>query len=155
MPLTKSFDFAENAYENALNTIDAQGVEVELNWNAMKNLNVSANYTFTERKGDNAIRIPKHKINADFGYTFSDRIYASLQYSYTGSRSDTDFNAFPAIDVPLEAFSLVNLYASHECIQNRLKVFVNMNNILNQGYTEVLGFTTLGRNLLMGFSLSL
>jgi len=149
------YDLVENRYKNALNTIDAQGVEIELNWNTTDKLALSANYTFTERKGDNAIRIPKHKINTNVAYAFSDRFYASLQYSLTGSRSDTDFNTFPAEDLPLEAFSLVDVYVSHECIQNRLKVFLNVNNILNQNYTEVLGFTTKGRNLMMGFSLNL
>lgn len=149
------YDLADNLYKNALSTIDAQGVEVELNWNATDKLDLSANYTFTERKGDNAIRIPRHKVNTNLAYAFSDRIYVSLQYSLTGNRSDTDFNSFPLVDVPLEAFSLVDVYISYECIQNKLKVFLSVNNILNQNYTEVLRFTTKGRNLMMGFNLNL
>ncbi|SIS64717.1 vitamin B12 transporter [Zobellia uliginosa] len=149
------YDFATSGYKNALNTIDAQGVEIELSWKATDKLNFDANYTFTERKGDNAIRIPKHKVNANLGYAFSDRAFASLNYSLTGSRTDSDFNTFPSTIVPLDSFSLVDLYLSHECIENRLKVFLNVNNILNQEYTEALGFTTKGRNVMIGFSLNL
>ncbi len=149
------YDFVTSSYKNALNTIDAQGVEVELSWNATDKLNFDANYTFTERKGDNAIRIPKHKVNANLGYAFSDRAFASLNYSLTGSRTDTDFGTFPSVDMPLDSFSLVDLYLSHECIENRLKVFLNVNNIFNEEYTEVLGFTTKGRNVMVGFNLNL
>ncbi|CAZ94129.1 TonB-dependent receptor plug domain-containing protein [Zobellia galactanivorans] len=149
------YDNATSSYKNALNTIDAQGVEVELSWKAADKLNFDANYTFTERKGDDAVRIPKHKINANLGYAFSDRAFASLNYSLTGSRTDSDFSTFPSTIVPLDSFSLVDLYLSHECIENRLKVFLNVNNILNQEYTEALGFTTKGRNVMIGFSLNL
>ncbi|MDO6517138.1 TonB-dependent receptor plug domain-containing protein [Zobellia uliginosa] len=149
------YDFATSGYKNALNTIDAQGVEIELSWKATDKLNFDANYTFTERKGDDAVRIPKHKVNANLGYAFSDRAFASLNYSLTGSRTDSDFNTFPSTIVPLDSFSLVDLYLSHVCIENRLKVFLNVNNILNQEYTEALGFTTKGRNVMIGFSLNL
>ncbi|MGP1990303.1 TonB-dependent receptor plug domain-containing protein [Zobellia laminariae] len=149
------YDNITSSYKNALNTIDAQGVEIELSWKATDKLDFDANYTFTERKGDDAIRIPKHKVNANLGYAFSDRAFASLNYSLTGSRTDSDFNTFPSAIVPLDSFSLVDLYLSHECIDNKLKVFLNVNNIFNQEYTEVLGFTTKGRNVMVGFSLNL
>ncbi|WP_289040301.1 TonB-dependent receptor plug domain-containing protein [uncultured Zobellia sp.] len=149
------YDNITSSYKNALNTIDAQGVEIELSWKATDKLDFDANYTFTERKGDNAIRIPKHKVNANLGYAFSDRAFASLNYSLTGSRTDTDFGTFPSVDLPLDSFSLVDLYLSHECIENRLKVFLNVNNIFNEEYTEVLGFTTKGRNVMVGFNLNL
>ncbi|SHI96603.1 vitamin B12 transporter [Pseudozobellia thermophila] len=149
------WDLVGNGYANAENTIDAQGVEVELGWKASKKLNFGANYTFTERKGDNAIRIPKHKVNANVGYALSPKTFASLGYSLTGSRTDTDFASYPTVDVPLDSFSLVDLYLSHECIDNKLRIFLNASNILNEEYTEVLGFTTRGRNIMLGFNLNL
>ncbi|NNE77356.1 MAG: TonB-dependent receptor [Pricia sp.] len=149
------YDLAENRYQNSESTIDAQGVEVEFSLNLSEALDFTTNYTFTERKGDNAIRIPKHKINAELGYAFSSGTYASLQYNQTGRRSDTDFSRFPSVDVPLEAFSLVHLYLSHECIKDKLKFFLNVSNIFNDEYTEVIGFTTKGRNFMVGFNLNL
>ena len=112
------------------------------------------NYTFTERKGDNAIRIPKHKVNATFSYTFSEKTNASLSYQYTGDRFDTDFSSFPSVDMALEPFSLVNLYAGHQ-ISNNFKVFINAENLFNEDFVEVLGFTTRGRNISVGFNLTL
>ncbi|WP_394750630.1 TonB-dependent receptor plug domain-containing protein [Spongiimicrobium salis] len=148
------FDNTAFGFLNAEDTIDAQGVEVEVDWNPADELQFSANYTFTERKGDNAIRIPKHKINATLAYDFSNRTNASLAYTYTGDRSDTDFSAFPSVDVPLDAFSVVDAYIGHEILANKLRVFLNANNLLNEDFQETLGFSTRGRNFRIGMNLT-
>ncbi len=149
------YDNATSTFNNAENTINAQGVEVVFTWMAAKNSTFTANYTYTERKGDNAIRIPKHKLNAVFAYSFNERASASLGYALTGERSDTDFSDFPFVDIPLKSFSLVDLYLGYEIIPNRLKVFLSANNLLNETYTEIIGYTTKGRNVRMGFNLNL
>ena len=143
--------FVNGQYENISDEIDAKGVEVEVGWNLTSALELDVNYTFTERKGDNAIRIPKHKLNAVLGYTLSEKTFISLDYSYTGARTDTDFNTFA--DVNLDPFSLVGSYISHEVITDRLKVFLNANNVFNTDFTEVLGFTTRGRNFRIGMNI--
>ncbi|NJB72009.1 vitamin B12 transporter [Saonia flava] len=142
-----------NGYENIEGFIDAQGAEVELDWNLLETLKWSANYTFTERKGDNAIRIPKHKINTSLGYKLSDKTHASIAYSYTGNRLDTDFNTFT--DVALSPFSLLDFSINHTIIPNKLNVFLFANNLLNEEYLEIIGFTTKGRNFRIGMNLSL
>lgn len=147
--------YGANGYENASNTIDANGLEVNLDYSPTNNVSLTANYTLTERKGDNAIRLPKHKINASLGYSFSKKTSASLTYQLTGERTDTDFGTFPSADVDLDAFSLLGFYMSHQLVENKLKVFVNANNLLNSEYTEIFGFTTKGRNIRLGLSLNL
>lgn len=138
---------------NVADEIDANGVEVEATWLPLSNFRVNANYTFTERKGDNAIRIPKHKANVSVWYQFCESTNASLSYAYTGERFDTDFSAFT--DVVLAPFSILNLSVQHELIKNKLNVFVNADNLLNEDYRELLGFTTRGRNFRVGLSLNL
>ncbi|MEK6155632.1 TonB-dependent receptor plug domain-containing protein [Flavobacteriaceae bacterium 3-367] len=138
---------------NAEGTIDAQGVEVEVDWSPVEELQLNANYTFTERKGDAAIRIPKHKINASLAYAITEGTNASISYALTGQRTDTDFNTFTTVE--LDAFSLVDVYLSHELLDKKLKLFVNASNLLNETYTEVIGFTTRGRNLRIGMQLRL
>lgn len=138
---------------NVADEIDANGVEVEATWLPWNNVSVNANYTFTERKGDNAIRIPKHKVNLSLWYQFSESTNALLDYAYTGERFDTDFNTFS--DIALEPFSLLNFAIRHELIKNKLNVFLNADNLLNEDYRELLGFTTRGRNFRLGFSLNL
>lgn len=147
------FDDVNFQYLNAENTVNAQGVELEMEWQPIQSLSLSVNYTFTERQGDNAIRIPKHKINTVIGYSFSEMTVASFQYGYTGKRTDTDFNTFT--DLSLEPYSLFGAYLSHSAIPGRLKVFFKIDNIFNTSYTEIIGFTTRGRNIAMGINLTL
>lgn len=137
---------------NLADEINANGVEVEAIWLPITSLNVNANYTFTERKGDNAIRIPRHKANLSVGYELGQTTDFSLTYAYTGERFDTDFTTFT--DVSLDAFSLVNLYIGHELIPNKLNVFINAENLLNEEFTEVIGYTTRGRNFRIGMNLN-
>ncbi len=146
------FDSASSQYQNALNTIDAHGIEGEISWLLTEKLRLEANYTFTERKGDNAIRIPKHKVNSELAYTFSDKTYASLNYALTGERRDTDFTTFT--EVTLQAYSLLGAYFSQVILPNRLKVYLDGFNLLNTSYTEVLGFSSRGRNISLGMRLS-
>jgi len=138
---------------NVADEIDANGVEVEATWLPLSNFSVNANYTFAERKGDNAIRIPKHKANVSVWYQFCESTNVSLSYAYTGERFDTDFSTFT--DVALDPFSILNLSVQHELIKNKLNVFVNADNLLNEDYRELLGFTTRGRNFRVGLSLNL
>lgn len=138
---------------NVADEINVNGVEVEATWQPLDQLALNGNYTFTERKGDNAIRIPRHKINITADYQICDTTNISFGYAYTGERIDTDFTTFA--DVTLDAFSLVNLYAEHEIIPKKLKVFLNGTNLLNEEFTEVFGFTTRGRNISAGLNLSL
>lgn len=138
---------------NIADEIDANGVEVEATWLPWSKLSVNANYTFTERKGDNAIRIPKHKANVSLWYQFCESTNVSLSYAYTGERFDTDFITYS--DIALEPFSLLNFSVRHELIPNKLNVFLNADNLLNEDYTEIIGYTTRGRNFRVGLSLSL
>ena len=147
------FDNISFQYLNAENTIDAQGVELEVQWIPIKDLQIDANYTFTERKGDNAIRIPKHKANLLAGYNFSERTFLSASYSYTGERTDTDFNTFTEVD--LDPFSLFGLFFSRQLIEDKLSFNFTVDNIFNTSFTEVIGFNTRGRNMRLGFSLNL
>ena len=147
------YDNITGTYGNASETIDAQGAEIELNWQPNDKIRLSSNYTYTERKGDAAIRLPKHKVNAALGYAFSKKTYASIDYRYTGQRLDTDFNTFS--DIALEPFSILNINAEHEILPNRLKFFLGISNVFNAEYTEIIGFTTRGRNIRAGFTITL
>lgn len=147
------FDNVAFQFLNAENTIDAQGVEFEVEWRPVDKLRLDANYTFTERKGDNAIRIPKHKVNVLAGYNFSDRTYFSASYSYTGMRTDTDFNTFT--DLELDPFSLFGLFFSHSIIDGKMGINFAIDNLFNTEFTEVIGFNTRGRNMRLGINLTL
>ena len=147
------FDFSLG-YMNAENKIKTQGVEIEVNAKPIENFKLEANYTFVENKDEVAVRIPKHKFNLQLGYDFSVNTFASLSYQYTYDRTVNDFSSFPSTQVVLDTFSLVNFYFTHN-VKDNLKVFVGVDNLFNEDFQEILGFTSKGRNARLGFQLSL
>jgi len=142
---------------NISDEIDVNGIEAEVFWNAHDELGISANYTYTNRKGDGALRIPENKINAALSYAFSDRMNASLRYQYVSSRTDRVFLLPPQTpyNVDLGSFSTVDLYFSKKVLKEKMTLFLNVTNLLNEEFTEVFGFTTKGRNISAGFNLTL
>ncbi|NER11976.1 TonB-dependent receptor [Leptobacterium flavescens] len=147
------FNTFQGEYQNVATEFTVQGAEVELSAKPFDKATFSANYTFTEQKDRVAVRIPKHKANASFGYNFTERTFASVNYQYTGNRIDTDFSTFE--NVELESFSILDLYFSHQVLENKLKVFANVGNLFDEEYTEIIGFTTRGRNVRIGMLLNL
>mgnify|MGYP003630929824 CR=1 FL=1 len=141
------------AYENALTNATVQGFEFEAEINLVKDLDFSANYSFTEVKDGLRLRVPKHKANASLGYSFSKNTFASLNYQFVGSRTDLDFSIFENVD--LSSFSLIDLYFSHKIIKNKVKLFTSITNIFNEDYFEILGYTTKGRNVNLGLNITL
>ncbi len=136
-------------YLNATDKLHARGVEVEVKASPIEKLSVTANYTFTEYKESLARRIPKHKGNLQLGYDFCETTFASLSYQYTHDRFESDFVPF------LDSFSLFNLYVSHTALKNKVKFFGGLDNVLNEDYQDVPGYATKGRNVRLGFQLSL
>lgn len=146
--------YGQDGYYNVEEEFTVNGVEVELTSTIVENLQFSANYTFTELKEKVALRIPKHKINANVSYNFTPKNYVGLSYQYLSDRLDKDFTAFPALDVDLKSFSLVNFNFGREIMKDRLAISGGISNILNEDYEEVLGYTTKGRNFRLGFRLN-
>ena len=142
-------------YLNATDKLHTRGIELELRTQVHDKLSLTANYTFIEHEEAVAVQIPKHKANLELGYDFSNRTFASLSYQYTHDRLTNDFSTFPATPVNLESFSLVNLYASHSTDGGKIKFFAGIDNLLNEDYSELYGFTSLGRNVRIGFRLDL
>ena len=148
--VTLDFTTFESEYQNDSGEFKVNGVEVEMTSQLAEGLNLSANYTFTERKDGIIFRAPKHKANVNLGYTINDGTYLSLNYQYTGERTATAFNADFTERLLLESYSLLDLNLNHTIIKDRLKLYGTVSNIFNEEYQEVFGFSTLGRNYRLG-----
>ena len=136
-------------YLNAADELNAKGVELELNATPIEKLSIEANYTFVEYKEALARRIPRHKANVQFGYEVSNTTFTSLSYQYTHERFENSF-------VPLlESFSVLNFYISHTALKSKVTFFGGLDNILNESYEDVPGYSTKGRNVRLGFNLTL
>ncbi|WP_405414253.1 TonB-dependent receptor plug domain-containing protein [Maribacter sp. Asnod1-A12] len=142
----------ESQYRNAAETAHFDGVEVGLNSGLANGLTFDANYTYTNSKEGLALRVPKSKINATIGYVIKENTFLGLSYQYVSDRTDIDFATFS--DVTLDSFNLANLQLKHQFCTN-LSAFLAVDNLLNEEYTELVSFTTKGRNVRLGFNLSL
>ena len=150
--LEENFIAFTTEYQNTTEDFTARGAEFEFSYTLIEKLSLSANYTFTEYDRT-MLRLPKHKVNSRIGYDISKKTFAAVDFQYTSSRFDRDFSSFPATDLILDGFSLVNLYGSHQ-FSKRLKAFAGLDNLLNETYTEIFGYTTKGRNVRLGFTLN-
>ena len=142
----------ESQYRNSANAAHFDGVEVGINAIPFKDLTIDANYTLTNSKEGLALRVPKNKVNATIGYTIADKTFLGLSYQFVSDRTDTDFVTFT--DIELDSFSLMNLQMKHQ-FSNNFGAFIGVDNILNEEYTELVDYTTRGRNVRLGFKLSL
>jgi len=140
----------ESEFQNLTETTNFNGVELEVQAQPVENLNLTANYTYTDGDDGLALRIPQSKVNGTLGYDFGTHTFASISYQYVSDRDDTDFATFSPVD--LEAFSLVNLYAKHD-LCDTVGFFLALDNVFNTDYVEVTSFTTRGRNLRFGMQL--
>ncbi|WP_203255728.1 TonB-dependent receptor plug domain-containing protein [Hyunsoonleella ulvae] len=142
-----------STYENATTDATVHGIEIEAQIDLIDDLSISTNYTFIEVKDGIRLRIPKHKANASIGYAICESTFASLNYQFVGERTDTNFSTF--VNEDLSAYSLIDLYFSHKILKDKVKVFANITNLLNEDYFEILGYTTRGRNVSLGLNLNL
>ncbi len=153
-------DSEGSGYKNVTDQFRAEGVEVV--WNAKclnDKLALRANYTYTKIDSDllasKRVRIPEHKINATLGYQCTPKTFTSVSYQFTEDRKDQFFNTatFVSEAVQLDAYGVLDFYASHKIIDN-FTIYATITNITNEAYQEVIGFSTQGRNVRLGINLS-
>ncbi len=144
-------------YANTDEDFTASGFEIVADVALTKNLKFLVNGTYTKVEEDLNLRIPEIKVNAAFNYQVNDKTFMSLNYQYNDDREDAFFNStsFMSEAVNLKSFSLIDFYISHKVVHNRMTIFANLNNILNEDYEELFGYTTRGRNVNIGFNLNL
>jgi vitamin B12 transporter len=133
-------------------TID--GVELGVEANLLSTLSLNANYTYTNNDNE-AIRIPKNKVNIQLSYAFKPTTNFMLSYQYSDKRDETDFTSWPSTIVQLDAYSLVNFSVNHQIIKDSVTLFAAIHNIFNEEFEEILGYNTRGRNFDVGFRVQL
>lgn len=142
-------------YQNISEEFTASGVEVEFAYQISDNFDLSGNYTFTEAAERFALRIPKHKINAQLGFQLSEKTYTSLSYQYNDDRTDSYYNSesFTNELVVLESYGILDYYIGHQ-VNDHLKIFGGLNNLTNEKFQELYRFNTRGRNARVGLALN-
>lgn len=142
------------------------GAELEFTY-AREKWNISANYTYTKGKvssgytesGDqlakdttyqNLYRVPDHAFNAFITYNFTSKFLVSSLFKYVGKRWEPVYASAPR---QLDDYFTIDLAGQYHFSQN-LKAFVDLKNITNTHYFDVLGYNARRFNFMAGVQLS-
>lgn len=135
------------------------GVELGLTVRPLDGLSVRAAYTFTDGEdatGATLVRRPRHIGSVNFNYAFLEgRANANLGVVYNGRQKDLRFDAatFASSQVPLKAYTLVNVAASYKVTENA-EVYGRIENLFDKKYEEVFTYNTPGRAAYGGLKVS-
>jgi vitamin B12 transporter len=147
----------DSYYINIEGINKAKGIETELSYVLNNKFKLNANYTFTQVDKNLDRLIPKHKANASLDYFASNRLFFNINYQYLDGRKDVYFDGttFGTASVKLGSYQLVNALVKYELVKNRLSIFGAATNILNENFTENIGYATRGRNFRLGLNINL
>ncbi|EHB90454.1 TonB-dependent receptor plug domain-containing protein [Aggregatibacter aphrophilus] len=130
-----------------------KGVEVAYNSKITDALSAYANYTYTQTrdsKGAELARRPKHLANAGLAYQITEKLGSDVNLSYTGKRMDTYYSpTYSTHKVKLPSYTLANLGVNYK-VADSLTIYVNLNNVFNKKYENVLGYGQDGRHVYVG-----
>lgn len=152
----------ENIYDNNGNWIGGQynnttdervvkGFEADVQWVASEKVTVGANYAYATTDEETSFyRIPNTKFGATVNVAATENLNLSVKYNFTGERTIFDFGSFSEID--LDSYGLLDLFASYKVLDQKLSIYGGVNNILDEEFDGVYGFTTRGRNATLGLN---
>jgi vitamin B12 transporter len=150
------------AFQSRYVNLDKQtdhGAEFELSFNPTNSISLKAFYSFVDGKITsvqngkdttyfNLNRRPKHSAGINAGIKATDKLYVTTNLSWFGERKDAYFDAtiFQVVDVTLNSYVLLDLYAEYALYKNKIRIFADLRNVANNKYNETAGFNTLGFN---------
>jgi vitamin B12 transporter len=124
-----------------------QGIETYIASQPFQCLQIRSTYTYTDTKdlgpsttqGDPLLRRPRNKASLNINYQPVKRLNVNLDITHTGQRSDLDFFSFPAQEVKLKAFTLINL-AVTLALSDHVSLYGRVVNFLDTPYETVKGY---------------
>ncbi len=131
---------------------DRQGLEVSLAAEILDNFDFLASYTYIDSTeltslGDelDEVRRPEDMFAINLNYALSARANINLNVSYNGSQEDMIFPPFPqpSARVRLDGYTLVNLAATYR-LNSGIRLVGRIENLLDENYEDVVGFTAPG-----------
>ncbi len=146
------YNYVSFKYFNFVKQI-VRGIEYELNFQATEKLNINANYTYITSQENTQSRVnfkdtsynyllrrPKHNINVNIGYQFSDALYASMSGKYVSKRNDV--GGYKKQDIEMDGYFLLNAYAEYK-LKNYFKFFVDAQNITSRKFFDIRGYNAI------------
>ena len=126
-----------------------EGVELEARWDISDKLNARGSATFldSEQNDMEEIRRPEFLASATVTYRPVETLSLTASLDHNGSQLDTDFGTFQ--NVTLDAFTLIGLNAAYD-MDDFLTLTLRGENLLDEDYQEVFGYSSPGRAVYAG-----
>lgn len=140
--------FVGGNYINLDSRREVQGIETDLTWDINDKVSLTANYSKLATNNDTLFsRIPKEKYGVGLIITPLEASSINIRYNYTGERRISPF-----ADDMLESYSLVDIALRKQFLSKKLTAYGAINNIFDEEFVGVVGFSTMGRNYTFGLS---
>ncbi len=141
-------NFIGGSYINLDTPREVQGIETDLTWDITDKVTFTANYSKLATNNDALFsRIPKEKFGLGLLLTPVEASSINIRYNYTGERRISPFST----DM-LDGYSLVDIALRKQFLAKKLTAYGSVNNIFDEAFVGVVGFTTMGRNYAVGLS---
>ena len=98
------------------------------------------------------LRLPKHKVNVLLTAELGNQMDATANYHWVSSRLDTDFTTFETLS--LDPYGLLDLTLAKR-LSPKAQLSLQLFNVLNTDYVEIIGFSTRGRNLSLAYQVKI
>jgi vitamin B12 transporter len=164
--ISNGLDFDNVAFQYFnINQQTIKGIEWETQWRPIEKLTLGGNYTLLlgeERTQSRQttkdttyaflLRRPKHNVNFNISYSPVEKLLISASAKYVSERYDV--GGFRANDILLDAYTLINIFASYN-INSKFKVFADGQNLFNKQFFDIRGYNAIPRLVSAGLSIVL
>ena len=133
----------------------SRGLELSASADLTADLSATLAYTYTDAEdpqGQELPRRPRNQASLNLNYrALGNRADFNLAIRYSGSAIDLayDPDTFASFPVTLPSFTVVNLAARYR-VDDRWQVFGRVDNLFNEHYEEVFGYSGIERGVYVG-----
>ncbi len=111
-------------------------------------------YTYlTNTVLDYLFRRPKNIYGINAGVQATKDLFISANFKYNSKSYDADYSIGNVAE--LAAYKLLGVYAEYTLVKKQLRLFADLKNVLNEKYTEIYGYNSLGFNMNAGLSFTI
>ncbi|QDH80773.1 TonB-dependent receptor [Echinicola soli] len=136
-------------YQNTTDKRRVEGFEADFSWLVNEYFSMTANFAHVSTdKPETFYRVPGSKWGMAFNAKPAQNTQVSLKYNYTSKRTVYDYGVGGAFD--LDSYGLVDLFVQQAVLENKLNIYGGVNNLLDEDFTAIYGYTTRGRNFSIG-----
>ncbi|MGZ5263887.1 MAG: TonB-dependent receptor plug domain-containing protein [Kaistella sp.] len=131
-----------------------KGFELGLNYQLNDLFKLGGNFSFVEKeKQETMLRQPKQRVNSFIEILPFTSTRINFSHQFVSKRTDSFYNSetFSVENRELESFNLFNLNVNQK-ISSNIETYLNIGNLFNKSYVDVIGYTTKLRNFTLGVS---